>query len=351
MLGDADAGDPAGGFPLRRALAILLVAGSAWAQPFTAIDDTHDQTVGGIKTHVKLKLNPVTFAGLSALTPTDGWMQYCSDCAMADPCVGGGTGALAVRMNSVWNCLSGSGGLGADGTNCTAGEFAAGVDASGNAQSCDVPPTADALTTNPSDCSANQYANAIAANGNLTCGSITDADVPNSITITLAQTATALAANGTNCSAGQYPLGVDASGVAESCTTVAFKSNFTGGTGKNTLATGATNYFPVSGPVDATGTENEYKQVVSTTGVASRLFCNLPAGSPDNGGGTQTYTFTLRKNTADTALTCAISEAGQTCSDTSNTVAVTAGDLIDFSSVPSGTPTARSVTCSIEYAI
>lgn len=78
--------------------------------------------------------------------------------------------------------------------------------------------TATALASNPTDCSANQYANAIAANGNLTCAAISDADVPDTITISLAATATALAANGSNCSSGSAPLGVDASGAAESCT-------------------------------------------------------------------------------------------------------------------------------------
>lgn len=78
--------------------------------------------------------------------------------------------------------------------------------------------TATALAANPDDCSANQFAQSIIANGNLTCAAIVDADVPNNITIDLAATATALAANGGNCSAGSYPLGVDASGAVESCT-------------------------------------------------------------------------------------------------------------------------------------
>jgi hypothetical protein len=139
--------------------------------------------------------------------------------------------------------------------------------------------TAAALAANPSDCAANQFATTIAANGNLTCAAIVDADVPNNITIDLAATvttnanltghvtstgnaavlgsftvaqlntaisdgdvatgggtatgtntgdqtsvsgnagtATALAANGGNCSAGSFPLGVDASGAVESCT-------------------------------------------------------------------------------------------------------------------------------------
>jgi hypothetical protein len=52
--------------------------------------------------------------------------------------------------------------------------------------------TATALAANPSDCGANTFATTIAANGNLTCASITDADVPNSITVDLATLASAV---------------------------------------------------------------------------------------------------------------------------------------------------------------
>lgn len=41
-----------------------------------------------------------------------------------------------------------------------------------------VPATATALAVNPTDCAANQYANAIAASGNLTCAAIASADLP-----------------------------------------------------------------------------------------------------------------------------------------------------------------------------
>lgn len=55
-------------------------------------------------------------------------------------------------------------------------------------------------------------------------GTLTDAQIPNNITIdlaTTATTATTLAANGVNCSSGAYPLGVDASGNVEGCTAAA----------------------------------------------------------------------------------------------------------------------------------
>lgn len=50
--------------------------------------------------------------------------------------------------------------------------------------------TATALAANPGDCAANTFATTIAATGTLTCASITDADVPNSITIDAATSAT-----------------------------------------------------------------------------------------------------------------------------------------------------------------
>ena len=68
--------------------------------------------------------------------------------------------------------------------------------------------TATALAADPTDCSTNQFANAIAASGNLTCaqpaftdlaGAATDAQVPNTITIDLATAATALAADPAAC--------------------------------------------------------------------------------------------------------------------------------------------------------
>lgn len=49
--------------------------------------------------------------------------------------------------------------------------------------------TASAFAANPSDCSSNQFATTIATNGNLSCAALTDADVPDSITIDLAANA------------------------------------------------------------------------------------------------------------------------------------------------------------------
>lgn len=44
----------------------------------------------------------VTQANLG--TPADGSIIYCSDCTIANPCAGGGTGAIAKRLNGAWVC-------------------------------------------------------------------------------------------------------------------------------------------------------------------------------------------------------------------------------------------------------
>lgn len=47
-------------------------------------------------------LSSTTFATLG--TPVNGTLGYCSDCTLANPCAGGGTGALAKRLNNTWVC-------------------------------------------------------------------------------------------------------------------------------------------------------------------------------------------------------------------------------------------------------
>ncbi len=61
--------------------------------------------------------------------------------------------------------------------------------------------------------------------------------------------------------------------------------------------------------------------------------------APANGGGTQQYVFTVRKNgTTDLAVTCTIQEASTTCSDTTNVALISAGEWYTISATPSGTP-------------
>lgn len=46
--------------------------------------------------------NSIAFASLGA--DGNGMVRYCSDCTFANPCAGGGTGAIAKRLNGAWRC-------------------------------------------------------------------------------------------------------------------------------------------------------------------------------------------------------------------------------------------------------
>lgn len=76
---------------------------------------------------------------------------------------------------------------------------------------------------------------------------------------------------------------------------------------------------------------------ITSDGVFSNLYAAV-IGAPDNGVGTQAWDFTLRVNDSATTLTCDIEETATTCNDTTNTVTVSAGDLVGFNITPSGTP-------------
>lgn len=63
----------------------------------TAPVNTTVTTVG------QLNIRATAFASLPG-SPTNGTMLFCNDCTIANPCAGGGTGALAKRLNGVWVC-------------------------------------------------------------------------------------------------------------------------------------------------------------------------------------------------------------------------------------------------------
>ncbi|HEX2136435.1 MAG TPA: hypothetical protein VHG30_11115, partial [Microvirga sp.] len=46
---------------------------------------------------------PVLFSSLPS-GAKNGTLIYCSDCMVASPCTGNGTGAFAKRINGAWRC-------------------------------------------------------------------------------------------------------------------------------------------------------------------------------------------------------------------------------------------------------
>lgn len=50
----------------------------------------------------RIVIPATVFASLG--TPVDGTFIFCSDCTIASPCAGSGTGAFAKRLASTWVC-------------------------------------------------------------------------------------------------------------------------------------------------------------------------------------------------------------------------------------------------------
>lgn len=332
---------PAGSGTLSITGLTSLNAQTGSTQTFT--DDTNVTIVSAANAHVITWAGTLAKARQNAQTVyLDASAQTFTNGITAPTFTGNVTGNVTGNLTGdVTGTVSGNAGtataLAANGANCSAGQFPLGVNASGAAESCTALPTtitgtanqitasastgaitlsiptnptlpgnttgtfignitgnvtgnvtgtvsgnagtATALAANPADCSANQFANAIAASGDLTCAqpattnlsdaatlvktdqantystgaqnfsAATSLTLPGSagasptasgaiaydttsntlevgvngvnrtvaFTTSNVATATALAANGTNCPSGQAAMGVDASGNAEGC--------------------------------------------------------------------------------------------------------------------------------------
>jgi|GEM_PF-3542551 len=78
-------------------LALKVCSSNAWV-PFAG----SSATISGTLTSGKITLAPIVFASIGA--PANGTIAYCSDCTIANPCAGAGTGAFAKRLNGIWVC-------------------------------------------------------------------------------------------------------------------------------------------------------------------------------------------------------------------------------------------------------
>lgn len=111
-----------------------------------------------------------------------------------------------------------------------------------------------------------------------------------------------------------------------------------GGTG----ALGAATVYLTSPGQAASATERPLS-LATRAGNLRNLYCDLGTAP----GGADTVIVTARIAGADSALTCTISAAATSCSDTSNTPAVTAGQRTSIKAVSSA-GTAADITCSLE---
>jgi len=85
------------------------------------------------------------------------------------------------------------------------------------------------------------------------------------------------------------------------------------------------------GIADVNPTEAKVQQVVAAGGTATTMRCFIESAPAAN------ITFTLRKNGANTALTCTI-PSGQTSGSGTGTATWVAGDLLDVQAPAANTP-------------
>jgi hypothetical protein len=65
--------------------------------------DGNLSVAGSASVGTRVAITTTFFANLSGVE-SNGGIRYCSDCTIANPCAGGGTGAFAKRLNNVWVC-------------------------------------------------------------------------------------------------------------------------------------------------------------------------------------------------------------------------------------------------------
>ena len=97
-------------------------------------------------------------------------------------------------------------------------------------------------------------------------------------------------------------------------------------------------------PPGVVATSTEYQLARATRGGAVRnLYCKLGTAP----GGADTVIVTVRRDASDLAVTCTISGASTTCSDSATIVSVLAAENLSIKAVSSA-GTAADLTCSVE---
>lgn len=144
-------------------------------------------------------------------------------------------------------------------------------------------------------------------------------------------------------STGAVTIGPGAVSISGALTTVSGTMVYAHVVGGVKSAIGmVTGYLTAPGQAVSTSTEPPLA-VVTRAGTVKSMRCFLGTAP----GGADTAAFTVRKNGSDGAVTCTITGSATTCSDTSNSFTVAAGDRLSIK-VVSSAGTAADATCAFE---
>ena len=111
-----------------------------------------------------------------------------------------------------------------------------------------------------------------------------------------------------------------------------------GGGTDSSIASGSTTRF-LGMYLDAVSTTESQVQQIAPVGGTLSQFTVRVVTTPSAG---TSWTFTVRLAGANTAVTCNIPNGSTSCTDSTHSVAVSAGALISIGVVPTGSPTSAS---------
>jgi hypothetical protein len=101
-------------------------------------------------------------------------------------------------------------------------------------------------------------------------------------------------------------------------------------------------YVPVSGGSTAVANRSDAEIALPRAGTMTGLSVGLTARQG-------TTTLTLWVNGVATALACTVPAQGSTCSDTGESIAVAAGDVVSFKYAADGTPPIKNLRYAVGF--
>ncbi len=151
------------------------------------------------------------------------------------------------------------------------------------------------------------------------------------------------AGTGTGCGGVSGPTGpTGATGPTGPTGTTGSSGNANGITiysGLGGVALTGTLFFPIGGGSQASATEASVQSKVNAATTFSNFGANLSVAL----GAANSVALTIRKNAADTTVTCTVADPATTCSDTTHSFTSAAGDTIDVKAIFTGTIVAAPI--------
>ena len=113
----------------------------------------------------------------------------------------------------------------------------------------------------------------------------------------------------------------------------------------NSLNSSTTEYNEINGGSSWSSSESSNEIIVPLSGTIKHFAVTIKS-APGSG---KSYAFTVRKNNADTDLTCTVSDTSTTATDLQNSFSVSAGDKICLKATPSNTPSAQACSWGVVF--